>query len=118
MVIRLSVNIQIEIVTKDNMLLYDVMGSREAHSGMTTEVVPDVTLQLDQYILREAVRFPLIFQFTLSIGEGIRMSAVSAWLYDKLNGRATKLEIGQTEVQIDKEEITRLLNEKINRSRQ
>lgn len=107
-------NIQIEIVTKDNTLLYDIMGSRKPHSGITTDVVPDVTLRLDQYILNETVGFPIIF--TLLIGGTARMSVVSAWLYDRLNGRATKLEIGQTEVRIDEEEIARLLNEKINRS--
>jgi len=110
----LSMNIQIEIVTTDNVLLYDIMGSRKPHSGMTMDIVPDVTLRLDQYILNEVIGFPIIF--TLLIGDRTTMSIVSAWLYDKLNGRATKLQIGQTHVQIDKEEITRLLNEKINRS--
>jgi len=76
-------------------------------------VAPDVTLRLDSHIIREAFGFPEILQLTLPIGKDIAVGVFSAWLYDKLKGRATKLQINGTEVPIGRGKITRGLTEKM-----
>jgi predicted transcriptional regulator len=50
----------------------------------------------------------------LHVGDEVGAGLIAAYLYDKLKkGRATKLRIDRTEVEIDKGEIARVLSEHI-----
>lgn len=111
-------DIQIEITTNDNALLDDVMEAKASHPGTVKSVLADVTLRLDSHIVREAFGSQEILQFTLSISRDNAVAIFSAWLYDKLQGRATKLEISRIDVKVDKEEMARFLSERLKRSRQ
>lgn len=55
-----------------------------------------------------------ICHFVLHLSDGVGTGLIAAYLYDKLRkGRATKLRIDRTEVEIHKGEITRVLEEHI-----
>ena len=51
--------------------------------------------------------------FLLNFGINLAPGLLATWLYEKINGRATKLLMDQTEVPIDKSEIERVITEKI-----
>ena len=51
--------------------------------------------------------------FMLNFGIDLAPGLLANWLYEKINGRATKLLMDRTEVPIDKSEIERVITEKI-----
>jgi hypothetical protein len=51
--------------------------------------------------------------FQLSFGVNLAPGLLATWLYEKINGRATKLLMDRTEVPIDKGEIERVITAKI-----
>ena len=53
------------------------------------------------------------YAFQLSFGISLAPGLLADWLYEKINGRATKLLMDQMEVPIDKSEIERVFTEKI-----
>ena len=106
-------NLQIEIATNDNMLVFDLMNAKESHVGMTNAISSNITLRLDRQRLFESIGTPDIINLTLSIGKDIAVGVFSAWLYDKLKDRARNLKINGTAVGIDKSEINRTIEAKI-----
>jgi hypothetical protein len=72
------------------------------------------TLYWHAGIVRKGVGFPTISHFLLQLGGDVGTGLIAAYLYDKLTkGRATKLRIDRTEVEIDEGEITRVIEEHI-----
>ena len=53
------------------------------------------------------------YTFHLSFGINLAPGLLANWLYEKINGRATKLLMDHTEVPIDKSKIERLITAKI-----
>jgi hypothetical protein len=53
------------------------------------------------------------YMFMLNFGINHAPGLLGNWLYEKINGRATKLFMDQTEVPIDETEIGRVISEKI-----
>jgi len=51
--------------------------------------------------------------FMLNFGINLAPGLLANWLYEKINGPATKLLMDRTEVPIDKSEIERVITEKI-----
>ena len=57
----------------------------------------------------EKGKYMFMFNFGINHAPGL----LTNWLYEKINGRATKLLMDHTEVPIDKSEIERVITEKI-----
>lgn len=95
------------------MLVFDLMNTKNLQVGMTNSISPDITLRLNQQTLFESDGTPDIFTFTVSIGKDIAVGVFSAWLYDKLKGRRRKLKINGTTVNANKDDLNRVLAEKI-----
>jgi hypothetical protein len=53
------------------------------------------------------------YTFQLSFGISLAPGLLADWLYEKINGRATKLLMDQIEVSIDKSEIEKVITTKI-----
>lgn len=51
--------------------------------------------------------------FLLSFGTKVAPGLLANWLYEKINGRATKLRIDRADVEINKSEIEKIITEKI-----
>jgi len=52
------------------------------------------------------------YMFMLAFGTKVAPGLLANWLYEKINGRATKLLMDRTEVPIDQSEIERVITEK------
>jgi hypothetical protein len=105
--------IYLSIETDDKNLVYDILGKRSARSGDKVSVVKDIELEYRGTLIRLAEGFPDIIRLVLIAGGTIGINIFSQWLYDKIKGRASKLKIDTTVVEIDKGEITRILRQKI-----
>lgn len=110
--------VRAEIETHDKMLGYDLFESKELLRGHTEKSVSeDASVRFEGSIFRKAEGLPEIIELTLifakEVVKPIILGIVSAWLYNKMKGRAVTLRIERSEVEIDKGEIEKILMEKI-----
>lgn len=111
-------NVKIEIETFDKQMSFDLFETKERLArGMKIEIAHNISARFESIGFREAIGFPDLIHFTVTIGKdvaiGVACGIISAWLYDKLKERKVeKLKIERTEVSIDKGEIKRILMEK------
>ena len=110
--------LNIEIETNDRMLTSDLFESREFSAGQTEKVITEgISIRWEGGLKRKAVGFPEIVRITLFIAEKVvlpvAISLTASWLYDKLKGRANKITIEYTVVEIDEGEIKKVLTKKI-----
>jgi hypothetical protein len=54
--------------------------------------------------------------FLLSFGSKVAPSLLAYWLYEKIHGRATRLDMDRIEIPINKAEIERIITEKITKN--
>jgi hypothetical protein len=108
---------QLEIDTEDRKLGFDLVGTSNSLSpGTKVEIPGSAILTFDGLIGRKAFGFPVTLEFILTFSSGVSAGIVANWLYEKIKGRALKLRIDRTEVQINKGEIERIIFEKIEKS--
>lgn len=98
--------IKLEIDTTDRKLAEDLIGGRYDEDPHRLVALPgDATLKIDHLVKRYALDFPETIVVLLDIGKNIAIGLVSAWLYDKLKGRAKRLTIENMEVQVLQDDI-------------
>ena len=104
--------VEVEIETFDEKLLSDLFEFKEGEwqprlfkEGASAEYKGSEE--------RLAVGLPSIEIIVLEIIKDLAIGVISAWLYEKIKGRAVTLRIEKTEIEIDKGEIERILLEKI-----
>jgi hypothetical protein len=101
-------NIGLEVDTHDRRLDSDLS---KPDPGNLPE---GVRLEYQHSIGYKDLDIPNTIVFVLSLPSGIvSVGTITAWLHRKLKGRATKLTIDRTEVEIEEGEIKRVLQEKI-----
>lgn len=111
--------VRIEIETNDKQLDFDLLGTKNSISrGMEKSIAEGVSVRYEGTEFRKAVGLPDIIHITIAIAEGMAIGIVSglisAWLYDKLNGRSVeKIRFERTEVTLNKGEIEKILIEKL-----
>ena len=105
-------DLQIEIATNDYNLVLDLMNAKESRVGTTNSISSDITLQLEQRLF-ESIGTPDIINLTVSIGRDTAINLFSTWLYDKLKGKASKLKINGTAIEIGEKEINKTIEAKI-----
>lgn len=81
--------------------------------GASAAVPGDGVLVFEGAVIRKAFGIPETLEFLLKTGKEVAVGLLSAWLYDRLKGRAVRLRINRTEVQLDGEAIKRVLIEQI-----
>jgi hypothetical protein len=99
-------NIFIEIQSKDEGLVSDIM---EAPKKMDIKA----DLPGNAVIMKVQSSVEGGKMFLLSFGAKVPPGLLANWLYQKINGRATKLLIDRIEVQINKSEIESVISERI-----
>ena len=108
--------IDLEIETFDKKLDFDLFETKERlERGMTKQLENGVSLEYKGTEIRLGVGFPDIILLVLDIASSVAVGLFVSWLYDKLKNRATKIKINEIEVEIDKEEIKKLLIRQIER---
>jgi len=105
--------IDIEIYTKDNSLIFDLLRKKSAKRGDIITISEDVKFVYKGTLTHFAVDVPSIIHATIEIGGSIAIGIVSAWLYDRLKGRAEKIKIDRTVIEVEEGEIRRIIEEKI-----
>jgi len=114
-VIFLEITISIE--TYDRRQVVSSLFDREwANFGDEKRISDNATIKYKSEIFRKAEGVPQEVIIILTLLSEFAVSLAANWLYDKLKGKATKLEIELTEVEIDKDEIKRIIIEKVKKS--
>jgi len=103
----------IEIDTKNNQLGYELLNKKivdgvSLAKGESVEF-DGVSVTYDGTIIRKAVDFPSTVQLVIAFASGVTASYVGTWLYNKVHGKAEKITIDKIEVEIDKGEITKVI---------
>ncbi len=107
-------NLALEIDTHDRALQFDLFGTRELEANKSaTEIPGGARLELGTVYFRKGFGFPETIHAMLAVGRDVGIGLASAWLYDKLKGRATSVRINRIEVRLDKGEIERVITEQI-----
>jgi hypothetical protein len=111
----LSTEYTIEIETDDTRraldLALDLCGSMRA--GEKLQIADGATLTYEGTIERRAFGMPAEVTFALTLAANVPAGVVANWLYAKLRGKAKRLRIDRTEIEVNEGEIRRILREKI-----
>lgn len=103
----------IEIDTFDRRLCGDLLGTSTVSAGASVLVPGGGALVFEGAVIRKAVGIPETLEFLFNCGKDVAVGLFSAWLYDRLRGRAVRLRVNRIEVELDGEAIKRVLIEQI-----
>jgi len=105
--------INIEVDTYDKRLTTDILGKKSISSGDKRDIYKNTTMVYQLTLKKFSIEEPDTVIFTLDVGGNIatNTSIFATWLHDNLKDRAVKLKINRTEVEIDEEEIKKIINE-------
>ena len=106
-------SLQIAIQTPDKHFDFDVLGSRRISAGDSVEVAPGARLVWQGSIGYKAFGEPSWATYLLEIAGAVPAGVIAAWLYHKLKGRALRMTIDRTEVEIEEGEIKKVIQERI-----
>lgn len=106
--------LRLEIDTTDRSLANDLSGGQyDVDPDKAVALPGNATLKIDHLIKRYAVDVPETIVALLDVGKDVAIGLVSAWLYDKLKGRAKTLKIEETEVRVVQSEIELMIKHKL-----
>jgi hypothetical protein len=105
----MKINMRIE--TRDKTLSSHLLETDHIQSFQTEKIIGDgVSIRYEGQIIREAIGFPELFNFSIYIAEHIALpiavGILSRYLYDKLKDKKeTKIEVNYVYVEINPEKI-------------
>jgi len=108
--------IEIEIHTTDRALVFDLLDKSSSLSIGDKFEIPEgnAVLTYKESYIRKGLGIPEIAKFSIEFGSGIAIGIISNWLYNKLKGKDIKrLIIEKREITVEKNEIRKILEEKI-----
>lgn len=103
-------NIRLSIDTDDRWLAFDLMGSSTVGEGTATAISDGATLTVAAWHFRKALGLPETLELVLSFGTGVASGLVANWLFGKLKGRNATLRIEEQWVEIEEDEIKRIIS--------
>ncbi|UCF13632.1 MAG: hypothetical protein JSW06_05075 [Thermoplasmatales archaeon] len=105
--------INIEVDTYDKRLTTDILGKKPISSGDKRDIYKNTTMVYQLTLKKFSIEEPDTIIFTLVVEGNLatNTSIFATWLYDNLKNRAVKLKINQIDVEIDEEEIKKIINE-------
>lgn len=107
---------QLEIETRDRQLAYEILGTpNEVSSGSFVSVPGGGRLTFEYLTAYKALDIPETLHFIVDVTTNLEVGLLSAWLYEKVRGRTTRIHINRIEVQVEEGEIKRVLLEQIER---
>ena len=104
---------ELEIHTWDKTLLFDILDKSSASIGDAITIPGDAKLTYKGTLICKALGIPRIINFVLTFGSGVAAGVVANWIYDKLKHRVEKIVINKKEIQLDKREIKRIIEERL-----
>ena len=105
--------INIEVDTYDKRLTTDILGRKSISSGDKIDIYRNMVLEYQLTLKKFSIEEPDTVIFTLDVEGDVatNTSIFATWLHDNLKNRAVKLKINQIDVEIDEEEIKKIINE-------
>lgn len=105
-------SINIEIHTYEGRLVFDLL--RKSSVTQNDEFQISERIKLIRKGSFTGQVFPEIIYFAVSFSSGVAAGVFANWIYDKLKGkRMEKFMIEKTEIELDKGEIKRIIEEKL-----
>jgi len=108
--------IPVTIYTLNHQLIYDLLGEGRGSLGTRKELTAELAVRYDNAKIRTAFGLAEMVQITLIVAEPISetaaVSLIVNWLLKKLNTKSaqvTKLEIDNVPVELDENEIKKVL---------
>ncbi len=102
-------NIIIEIQSEEERLVSEIMEKPKKIDFKSDLPGHTIIMKVDSSLDAEKT-------FLLSFGTRIAPGLLASWLFQKINGRATGLRIDRLDVQINKDEIEKIIAEKIGKN--
>jgi hypothetical protein len=125
-VIRLRLiflEIPVTIYTLNHQLIYDLLGESRGSLGTRKQLTSNLAVRYDSAKIRTAFGLAEMVQITLivaeDIGERVGASLIVDWLLKKLNtkeAQVTKLEMDNVAVELDEDDIKKVVLERITRT--
>ena len=113
----MTIDLLLEIVTHDKNLGSEIFNTHGSFSANTKIEIPGgAIITAKGIILKKAFGFPETLELLLSFSTGVVSGLVSSWIYEKLKGKAISIHIDRTEIQLNKNEIEKIIIEKIEKS--
>jgi hypothetical protein len=106
----------IEIDTHDRQMVGDLMETANEgllEVGYQRSVPGGGVITYQGTVVRKSFGVPETISLLLTVGGSVTINLISSWLYDKLKGRTTTLRIDRKEINLEKGEITRIIEEKM-----
>ena len=105
--------LEMEIHTNDIGLICDLL-EKEGSIGENDEIKISNHAKLiyKGYLFQKGIGIPDIHLFILSFSSGVAGGVIANWVYDKLRGKKVeRLVFERTEVEVERGEIKRVINE-------
>jgi len=112
----LFLEIPVTIYTLNHQLIYDLLGESRGSLGTRKQLTAELAVRYDNAKIRTAFGLAEMVQITLIVDEAISeraaVSLIVDWLLKKLNTKSaqvSKLEIDKVPVELDENEIKKVL---------
>lgn len=107
----------IEILSHDRNLVAEILGLQQKSSNLKTASIPgDAIITKKESFTRKAFGGLEILEFLLSFGSAVASGVVANYIFQKINGKASSLRIDHIEIEINEQEIKKVIIEKIKES--
>ena len=103
----------IEIQTQDRFLAFELLGKKSVSLHDSVDLPGNAKLSYNGSVIRKSFGVPEIVNFSVTFGSGVAAGLVANWLYDKLKDKTKKITINRREIQLDKDEIKKIIEESI-----
>ena len=105
----------IQIEVNDNKFIEKLFEKESINIGDEISIPGDATLRYENSLSRRNV-LPIdssVLELTLSFGSGVASSLVASWIYSKLRNDIRSIRIERKIVEVDKNEIRKIIEERI-----
>ncbi len=101
----------IEIKTYDKSLIFEILGKRSASIKDSVDIPGKAKLTYNGTFICKSIGIPDTINLALTFGSGVASGVVANWIYDKLKGKTEQISINRTEIEFEKEQIKRVIEE-------
>ena len=104
---------EIEIQTHDRFLVFDVLGKKSASLNDVVNIPGNAQITYKGSLILKSVGIPETVNFALTFGSGVMAGVVANWIYDKFKNKTEKITINRRYINLDKNEIKKIIEESI-----
>jgi len=103
--------IELSIHNEDEDLTTLLFGKYYVKKGDKFEILPSCWITIKDNKVYRSIEVSQVLEIIIDwVPEGVAAGVIANWFYDKLKRKKLKLKYNNTEVKIEKEEITKIIN--------